>query len=92
MSLQYYSYFLIDTNCGSGPRLEALNCMMENAGDACIISHPVAVKFVDVKWRKRGFKYSLASITLSMIFHIWLIIYTTLVVGEVKLISVVKGK
>ncbi|CAB4030156.1 transient receptor potential cation channel subfamily A member 1-like [Paramuricea clavata] len=62
---------------------------MENESEACI-SHPVAVKFVDVKWRKRGFKYSLASITLSMIFHICLIIYTTLVVGEVKQIIVVK--
>ena len=91
MSLQFYSYFLLDTNCGSGPRLEALNCMMENGSEACI-SHPVAAKFVDVKWRKRGFKYSLASITLSMIFHICLMTYTTLVIGEVKRISIVKGK
>ncbi len=68
---------------GSCPRFEALNLMAENTCEICL-RHPVAVKYVDIKWRKRGFKYTMALILLTLLFHICLMVYTTQVIGVVN--------
>ena len=48
------------------------------------LRHPVVVKYVDKKWRKRGFKVTLALILATLLFHICLMIYTTRVIGVVN--------
>ncbi len=68
---------------GSSPRFEALDVMAENICEICL-RHPVAVKYVDRKWRKRGFKYTVALILLTLLFHICLMVYTTDVIGVVN--------
>lgn len=65
--------------------------MVENECEMCL-GHPVAVKYVNLKWRKRGFTYSLAYIILSLIFQICLMTYVTQVIGEVNQQLVIKGK
>ena len=57
--------------------------MAEKTSEVCL-RHPVAVKYVDIKWRKRGFKYTIGLILLTLIFHICLMIYTTRVIGVVN--------
>ncbi|CAB3989041.1 Hypothetical predicted protein, partial [Paramuricea clavata] len=67
------------------PQFEALVAMMENESEICL-GHPVSVKYVNEKWRKRGFKYNLFSIILNLIFHICLMIYTIKLIGEFKIV------
>ena len=57
--------------------------MAENVSEIGLC-HPVAVKYVDKKWRKRGFKVTLALILATLLFHICLMIYTTRVIGVVN--------
>jgi uncharacterized membrane protein len=60
--------------------------MVENESEICL-GHPVSVKYVNLKWQKRGFKYSLIAIILSLIFHICLMAYAILVIGEIVKIN-----
>ena len=64
-------------------RFEALEMMAENVSEIGL-RHPVVLKYVDIKWRKRGFKYTLALILMTLVFHVCLMIYTTLVIGVVE--------
>ncbi|XP_028398166.1 transient receptor potential cation channel subfamily A member 1-like isoform X2 [Dendronephthya gigantea] len=80
-----YDFFCLEQKGMNGrprPQFEALNAMIENECEICL-GHPLSVKYVKVKWRKRGFKYSLASIIVNLIFHICLMVYAVLVVGKV---------
>lgn len=66
----------------SSPRFQALGLMAEDVSEICL-HHPVAVKYVDIKWRKRGFKYIIALILQTLLFHVCLMVYTTRVIGVV---------
>ena len=68
---------------GGCSRFEALDLMAETECQICL-RHPVAVKYVDIKWRKRGFKFTVALILLTLLFHICLMLYTTRVIGVVN--------
>ena len=64
--------------------------MVENVSGIGLC-HPVVVKYVDIKWRKRGFKYTIALIFWTLLFHICLMVYTTRVIGVVKKYEETKG-
>jgi hypothetical protein len=56
--------------------------MVDEICEPCL-RHPVAIKYVDLKWKKRGFSYTLAVLLLTLMCHICLMIYTTDVIGVV---------
>ncbi|XP_028398178.1 transient receptor potential cation channel subfamily A member 1-like [Dendronephthya gigantea] len=64
--------------------------MVQNESEICL-AHPLSVKYVNVKWRRRGFKYSLASIIVNLIFHICLMVYTILALGKVDTSKRISG-
>ena len=83
-------YLLLDKDGRPYPQFEALVAMMENESELCL-GHPVSVKYVNEKWRERGFKYNLFSIILNLIFHICLMIYTIKFIDEFDLSVCSKG-
>ena len=75
--------FVYEGENDSYSRFEALEMMAESVSEIGL-RHPVVLKYVDIKWRKRGFKYTLALILMTLVFHVCLMIYTTLVIGVVE--------
>ena len=65
---------------------------MAQNGSEIGLCHPAVVKYVDRKWRKRGFKYTLALILTTLLFHVYLMVYTTQVIGVVKRHREQRGK
>ena len=66
-----------------GFKAEALLSMIENRREQCL-SHPLCVKYVSMKWQKRGFRYNLAAILLVVFFHTCLMIFTTQIRGNLR--------
>ena len=85
------SCFIYKDEKDTCPRFEALDMMAESLSEIGLC-HPVVVKYVDIKWRKRGFKYTLALILMTLVFHVCLMIYTTRVIGVVKSHKERRGK
>ena len=56
---------------------------MESICGICL-GHPLVVKYVDIKWKRRGFSYTLAIILLALLCHICIMVYTTDVIGVVN--------
>lgn len=75
-------YFHVDEVSIPNPQFDALEVMIENESEICL-GHPVAIKYINVKWIKRGFIFCLLSIFLNLIVHICLLTHVILVVGEV---------
>ncbi|XP_028403676.1 transient receptor potential cation channel subfamily A member 1-like isoform X2 [Dendronephthya gigantea] len=79
-----YDFFCLETRVEDGkcPRFSALEMMVYNEVEGCVC-HPVATKYVNIKWRRRGFHWTLAIILLALVLHICLMLYTTRVIGVV---------
>ena len=72
----YLAFRLSLDEADRGFKAEALLSMIENRREQCL-SHPLCVKYVSMKWQKRGFRYNLAAILLAFFFHTCLMIFTT---------------
>ncbi|XP_028403677.1 transient receptor potential cation channel subfamily A member 1-like isoform X3 [Dendronephthya gigantea] len=80
-----YDFFCLeqtDEVISPNPKFEALDAMIENKSEICL-GHPVAIKYINVKWIKRGFKFCLLSIFLNLIVHICLLTHVIFVVGQI---------
>ena len=69
------------------PQFEALQTLIDTECETCL-RHPVVKKYVDIKWRKRGLKCTIALILIKLLFHISLMVYTTRVIGLVNVAKI----
>ncbi|XP_046851415.1 transient receptor potential cation channel subfamily A member 1-like isoform X2 [Xenia sp. Carnegie-2017] len=77
-----YDFFCLESkdNNGAWPKFAALEMMTKQACEICL-QHPVSKKYVNVKWKRRGFKYFVSLLIFDLVFHILFLVYTTEIIG-----------